>query len=123
MLNKLFISFIILSMVSCAEQKKSVEQNMGINGKWVYIGWQKSKDSSVMAGGFFYEERYWEVLNFEITIYDNASKKKGTMKYSTNGDTIKINNRLNFLYSLNNDTLRMKELFSESNVWKVLIRK
>lgn len=123
MLNKLFISIIILSIVSCAEHKKSVEQNIGINGKWVYIGWQNSKDSAVMAGGFVYEERYWEFLNSEITIYDNAFKKKGTMRYSTNGDTLKINDRFNYLFSLNNDTLRMKELFSESNVWKVLIRK
>ena len=83
MLNKLFISIIILSIVSCAEQKKSVEQNIGINGKWVYIGWQNSKDSDVMAGGFVYEERYWEFLNSEITIYDNTFKKKGTMRYST----------------------------------------
>lgn len=122
MLNKLFISIIILSIVSCAEQKKTVEQNVGINGKWVYIGWQNSKDSTVMAGGFVYQERYWEFLNSEITIYDNAFKKKGTMKYDTNGDTIKINDRLNFLYSLNNDTLRIKETFNERNIWRVLIR-
>ena len=122
MLNKLFISIIILSVVSCTEPKKSVEQKIGINGKWVYIGWQNSKDSAIMAGGFVYEERYWEFLNSEITIYDNAFKKKGTMRYSTNGDTLKINDRLNYLFSFNNDTLRMKETLNETNIWMVLIR-
>ena len=117
MLNKLFISFIILSFLSCIEQKT------GINGTWVYIGWGNSDQKGVMSGGFVNHEKYWEFSNSKISIHDKSFKYIGSMEYKTQGDTIIINNKIHYLYSLNNDTLRMKELFSESNVWKVLIRK
>ena len=56
------------------------------------------------------------------------SKKKGTMRskmlalFSKMDDTLKINDRLiefNYLFSLNNDTLRMKGSLNETNIWMV----
>ena len=44
------------------------------------------------------------------------------MQYTSHGDTILIKNRIKYIYKVKNDTLKMKELFSENNVWKILIR-
>mgnify|MGYP000845546748 CR=1 FL=1 len=116
MLNKLVIFFSILSFLSCNEQKTE------INGTWVYIGWETSEKKGVMSAGFVDQEKYWEFSNSEISISDKTFKKVGTMEYKCHGDTILIKNRIKYIYKVKNDTLKMKELFSKSNVWRILIR-
>ena len=116
MFHKIVIFFSILSFLSCSEQKTE------INGTWVYIGWESSEKKGLISGGFVDQEKYWEFSNSEISISDKTFKKLGTMEYTSHSDTILIKNRIKYLYVLNNDTLKMKELFSENNVWKILIR-
>jgi hypothetical protein len=131
--SKILLGLSILIMASCARVKtKSTDKTnsratqlskTGIQGTWIYLGWENVQSSSIISGGFVDQEKYWDFSNSEITISDNTFKSIGTMDYSSRGDTLILNKRLNYVYAIKNDTLRMKELFSESNVWKVLIKK
>tara|TARA_B100001939_G_C16656976_1_gene494252 strand:- start:222 stop:605 length:384 start_codon:yes stop_codon:yes gene_type:complete len=105
------------------ENNSNANQNKGINGTWIYIGWENSAHKSVIAGGFVYQERYWKISNDSISIYDVSNNFIGAMDYKNHGDTILINDKPHFKYSLKNDTLLLKELMSKNKISRVLIKK
>ena len=117
MIKKLFIPLIILGLISCKENQS------GIIGTWVQLGWQSTPKETIMSGGFVEIEMYWEFSSSELSVYESDFTKRGSMEYKILGDTIEFGSNHKCLHTIINDTLRTKEILpSESNTWKVLIR-